>query len=58
MIRPDSNTIMELAQQYSVIPICRYDFNGLQFHPESILTPDGEIIVNNFLRIQGGIDND
>lgn len=23
MIRPDSNTIMELAQEYSVIPICR-----------------------------------
>jgi len=35
-----------------------YDIYGLQFHPESILTPDGEVIVNNFLRIQGGKDND
>lgn len=24
---------------------------GIQFHPESILTPDGEIIIKNFLRI-------
>ena len=22
---------------------------GLQFHPESILTPDGRVILNNFL---------
>lgn len=26
-----------------------YDIYGLQFHPESILTPDGKIIVKNFL---------
>ena len=24
---------------------------GVQFHPESILTPDGPIILNNFLNI-------
>lgn len=27
---------------------------GLQFHPESILTPDGEIMVHNFLEIVKG----
>ncbi len=27
---------------------------GLQFHPESILTPKGESMMKNFLRIQGG----
>jgi len=27
-----------------------YDIYGLQFHPESILTPDGRIMIENFLR--------
>lgn len=30
----------------------KYDIYGLQFHPESILTPEGDIIVNNFLNIR------
>ena len=28
-----------------------YAIFGLQFHPESILTPDGNIMLNNFLKI-------
>lgn len=28
-----------------------YDIYGLQFHPESILTPQGEVIMKNFLDI-------
>lgn len=27
-----------------------YDIYGLQFHPESVLTPEGKIIVSNFLK--------
>lgn len=29
-----------------------YEIYGLQFHPESILTPRGEIILNNFIKIR------
>ena len=27
----------------------KYDIYGLQFHPESILTPDGITIIENFI---------
>jgi anthranilate synthase component 2 len=32
-----------------------YEIYGLQFHPESILTPHGEVIMKNFLKI-GGVE--
>lgn len=31
-----------------------HDIYGLQFHPESILTPDGGKILENFIRMGGG----
>ncbi len=30
-----------------------YNVRGVQFHPESILSPDGETIIENFLRYSG-----
>ena len=30
-----------------------YDIHGIQFHPESVLTPDGKTIVRNWLQYSG-----
>ena len=27
---------------------------GVQFHPESVLTPDGPALIGNFLKMSGG----
>jgi len=35
-----------------------YETYGIQFHPESILTPDGMAIIKNFMEIKGGLKND
>jgi anthranilate synthase component 2 len=39
----ENNYIMALQHK-------TYDIQGVQFHPESVLTPDGERIIRNWLR--------
>jgi anthranilate synthase component 2 len=39
----DNNYIMALQHK-------KYDVQGVQFHPESVLTPDGEKIMRNWLK--------
>ncbi len=41
--RDDNNYIMALQHK-------TYDVQGVQFHPESILTPDGETILRNWIK--------
>lgn len=41
--RDQHNYIMALQHK-------KYDIQGVQFHPESVLTPDGEKIIRNWLR--------
>jgi anthranilate synthase component 2 len=41
--RDENNFIMALQHK-------NYDVQGVQFHPESVLTPDGETILRNWLK--------
>jgi anthranilate synthase component 2 len=42
--RDENNFIMALQHK-------KYDVQGVQFHPESVLTPDGEKIMRNWLNV-------
>ena len=41
--RDENNFIMAMQHK-------KYDVQGVQFHPESVLTPDGEKIIRNWLK--------
>lgn len=51
--------IGETAQQeIMALKHKKYHIYGVQFHPESIMTPQGKKIIENFLQIRGGKEND
>ena len=49
---PEALKITAWTQDDEIMAVCHkeYPVYGLQFHPESILTPKGKIIIENFLR--------
>jgi len=51
---PDSLKITAWTQDDEIMAVCHnnYPVYGVQFHPESILTPNGKIIAENFLRVR------
>jgi anthranilate synthase component 2 len=48
---PDTLKIIAWTQDDEIMAVCHkeYPVYGLQFHPESILTPNGRTIIENFL---------
>lgn len=49
---PESLEVTAVDEEDRIMALShrRYDVHGLQFHPESLLTPDGHRIMRNFLR--------
>jgi len=41
----------DLIGEVMAVQHTRYPTYGLQFHPESILTPQGSVIMENFLNL-------
>lgn len=49
---PDCIEVTALSDEGQIMALCHkeYDVHGIQFHPESILTPDGRTMIENFVR--------
>jgi len=50
---PEALKVIALTDDNEIMAVCHkeYPVFGVQFHPESILTPDGKTIIENFLRV-------
>ncbi len=57
---PESIEIIAVEEKGEVMAVRVRDTDvyGLQFHPESILTPNGNVIIKNFLNMKGSHYND
>ncbi|MGM9522474.1 MAG: anthranilate synthase component II [Oscillospiraceae bacterium] len=57
---PDVLKVTARADDGEVMAVkhVKYDIYGVQFHPESIMTPDGKLMLKNFLNIAKESRND
>ena len=48
---PDCLEITSVSEEGQIMSLRhrQYDVRGIQYHPESVLTPDGQIIISNWL---------
>ncbi len=55
---PDMLQVIAVADDGEVMAVCHkeYPVYGLQFHPESILTPKGKVILANFFAHSGAMN--
>lgn len=54
---PDSFEISAYTEEGTIMAIRHREFSvdGVQFHPESILTTEGKKLLSNFLKLEGGL---
>ena len=48
---PDCLEVTAVSDEGQIMALrhCQFDIHGIQFHPESVLTPDGAVILKNWL---------
>lgn len=48
---PSCLEITAVSDEGQIMALCHkeYEIHGIQFHPESVLTPDGRVMLSNFL---------
>jgi anthranilate synthase/aminodeoxychorismate synthase-like glutamine amidotransferase len=53
---PEALVVTARTEEGEIMGVRHRDLNvvGVQFHPESVLTPDGPMLLGNFLRLSGG----
>jgi anthranilate synthase/aminodeoxychorismate synthase-like glutamine amidotransferase len=53
---PEVLTVTARTEEGEIMGVGHRDLNvvGVQFHPESVLTPDGPSLLENFLKLSGG----